>query len=83
MHVKIGKKILKAIRPFTLYEAKKIMAIKKQHIHKIRVARWMNDTLRIDKIRYVCILWELRVAPMGDNMRESQLRWFGLLQWKP
>ena len=39
--------------------------------------RWMCGYSRIDKIRNGVIRNLVKVAPIGDKMRETRLRWFG------
>jgi len=39
--------------------------------------RWMCVYTRIDRIRNGVIRNLVKVAPIGDKMRESRLRWFG------
>ena len=60
-------------------------AANKQQVHKMSVAemrmlRWMCGKTRKDKIKNEFIRGNLGVAPIGDKMRESQLRWFGHMQ---
>ena len=43
----------------------------------------MSGKTRKDKIRNEFIHGSLRVAPIGDRMRESRLRWFGHVQRRP
>jgi len=59
--------------------------IKKTQVQRLMVAemitlRWMCGYMRIDRIR----IWEIRnlvkVAPIEDKMRETRLRWFGLVK---
>lgn len=67
-----------------LYGAK-CWATNKQQVHKMSVAemrmlRWMSGKTKKDKIMNEFIRGSLEVAPIGDKMRESQLRWFGHVQ---
>jgi len=39
--------------------------------------RWMCGYTRIDRIRNGVSRDLVKVAPIGDKMRESRLRWFG------
>jgi len=39
--------------------------------------RWMCGYTRIDRIRNGVIRDIVKVAPIGDKMRETRLRWFG------
>ncbi len=82
-----GKFYKTAIRPAMLYGAE-CWAANKQHVHKMSVAemrmlRWMSGKTRKDRIRNESIRGSLGVAPIGDKMRESRLRWFGHVQRRP
>ncbi|MES6371410.1 hypothetical protein U6J70_12350, partial [Cutibacterium acnes] len=79
-----GKFYKTAIRPAMLYGVE-CWATNKQQVHKMSVAemrmlRWMSGKTRKDKIRNEFIRGSLGVAPIGDKMRESRLRWFGHVQ---
>ena len=79
-----GKFYKTAIRPAMLYGAE-CWATNKQQVHKMsvvemRMLRWMSGKTRKDKIRNEFIRGSLGVAPIGDKMRESRLRWFGHVQ---
>ena len=55
---------------------------KKQHMHKTDVADmrmliWICNKTKKDKIRNECLREHLRVASIGDKIRETCLRWFG------
>ena len=82
-----GKFYKTAIRLAMLYGAE-CWATNKQQVHKMSVAemrmlRWMSGKTRKDKIRNEFIRGSLGVAPIGDKMRESRLRWFGHVQRRP
>ena len=69
------------------YEAE-CWPFKKQHMHKMNVAkmrmlRWMCGKTRIDKIRNEHFREHLGVATIGDKIRETCLRWFGHVQRRP
>ncbi|KAF3666218.1 hypothetical protein FXO37_10691 [Capsicum annuum] len=76
-----GKFYRVAVRPAMLYGAE-CWPIKNSHIQKMRVAemrmlRWMCGLTKGDRVRNETIREKVRVASMGDNMREVRLRWFG------
>lgn len=82
-----GKFYKTAIRPAMLYGVK-CWAANKQQVHKMSVAemrmlRWMSGKTKKDKIRNEFIRGNLGTAPIGDKMRESQLKWFGHVQRRP
>ena len=57
-------------------------ALKKTQIQRLMVAemkmiRWICGYTRLDKIMNEVIRDLVKVAPIGDRMRESRLRWFG------
>ena len=65
-----------------------MLSSQQQEVHKMSVAemrmlRWMSGKTRKDKIRNEFICESLGVAPIGDKMRESRLRWFGHVQRRP
>lgn len=49
----------------------------------MRMFIWMSDKAKMDRIRNESIRGSLVVTPIGDEIRESQLRWFGHVQRRP
>lgn len=63
-------------------------AIKKQHVHKmsiakIRMLRWINGNKRKNRIRNEGIHLKIEVTPIDEKMRKSRLRWFVHVQRRP
>ncbi|KAL4198985.1 hypothetical protein AMTRI_Chr03g48830 [Amborella trichopoda] len=82
-----GKLYRAAVRLTLLYGAV-CWAEKKQYTHRMSVAemrmlRWMSGKTRRDRIRNESIRENLGVAPIGDKMRESRLRWSGYVLCRP
>jgi hypothetical protein len=82
-----GKFYRTVVRPAMTYGAE-CWPIKKTHIHKMDVAemrmlRWMCGKTRKDKIRNERFREHLGVAPIGDKIRETRLRWFGHVERRP
>ena len=62
-------------------------AIKRQHVHKmsiakIRMLRWINGNKRKNRIRNEGIHLKIEVTPIDEKMRKGPLRWFGHVQRK-
>ena len=51
-------------------------------VAEIGMLKWINGNTRKYRIRNEEICFKIRVAPFGEKMRESRLRWFGHLQRK-
>ena len=63
-------------------------SIKKQHMHKMNVAkmgmlRWMCDKTRKNKIKNERFREHLGVSTIGDKIRKTRLRWFEHVQCRP
>ncbi|KAJ7957676.1 Retrovirus-related Pol polyprotein LINE-1 [Quillaja saponaria] len=79
-----GKFYKSAMRPAMFYGIK-CWAVKKQHSHKmgvakIRMLRWMTGHTRKDRIRNEEIRKKVEVAPIEEKMRENCLCRFGHIQ---
>jgi hypothetical protein len=75
-----GKFYRTVVRPAMLYGSE-CWAPTGQHIHKMSVAemrmlRWMCGHTRLDKIKNEHIRQKVRVAEIGDKVREGRLRWY-------
>lgn len=46
----------------------------------MRMLKWMSDSTLKDRIKDENIWGKLEVSPIGDEMRETHLRWFGYVQ---
>ena len=55
----------------------KCWAVKKQHIHKMRMLRWISGNAWKYRVRNKEIYLKIEVAPINEKKRESCLRWFG------
>ena len=76
-----GKVYRIVIRPAILYGLE-CWPIKKAQAQRLMVAemrmiRWMCDYMRMDRIINRVIRDLVKVAPIGDKMREIRLKWFG------
>jgi len=76
-----GKVYLMVVRPAVLYGSE-CWPLKKAQVQRLTVAemrmlRWICGYTRLDRIRNGVIRDLVKVAPIGDKMRESRLRWFG------
>ena len=61
------------IRPAMTYGAE-CWPIKKQHMHKMDVLRWMCSKSRKDKIKNERLREHLGVASIGEKIRKTHLR---------
>ncbi|KAL4179082.1 hypothetical protein AMTRI_Chr13g118290 [Amborella trichopoda] len=52
-------------------------------VAEMRMLRWMSGKTRRDRIRNESIGENLGIAPIGDKMRESRLRWAGHVWHQP
>ena len=73
-----GKVYRTVVRPAMMYGSE-CGPLKKTHIQRLMVAemrmiRWICGSMRLDKIRNEVIRDLVKVAPIGDKMRESRLR---------
>jgi len=69
------------VRPAVLYGSD-CWPLKKTQVQRLTVAEmrlinWMSGYTRIDRIRNGVIRDLVKVAPIGDKIRETRLRWFG------
>jgi len=69
------------VRPAVLYGSE-CWPLKKTQIQRLTVAemrmiRWMCGYSRLDRIRNGVIRDLVKVAPIGDKLRETRLQWFG------
>ena len=72
------------VRPTVLYGSE-CWHLKKAQVQRLTVAEmrmlmWMCGYTRIDRIRNGVIGGLVKVAPIGDKMRETRLRWFGYVK---
>jgi len=66
----------------------KCWVVTEQHVPRMslaemRMLRWMSGKMKKDRTRNESIQGNLRVAPIGNKMTESRLRWFSYVQWRP
>ncbi|KAI0488726.1 hypothetical protein KFK09_028565 [Dendrobium nobile] len=55
----------------------------KLSVAEMRMLRWMSGFTLRDTIRNEHIREKVGVAPVEDKIRESRLRWFGHIKWRP
>jgi len=76
-----GKVYHMVVRPAILYGSEcwplKKIQVQRLTVAEMRMLRWICDYTRMDRIRNGVIRDLVKVAPIGDKMRESRLRWFG------
>jgi len=76
-----GKVYRMVVRPTVLYGSEcwplKKTQVQRLSVAEMRMIRWMCGYTRIDRIGNGVIRDLVKVAPIGDKMRESRLRWFG------
>ena len=75
-----GKVYRTVVRPAVLYGSE-CWLIKKTQVQRfmaaeLRMIRWMCGYTRVDRISNGVIRDLVKVAPIGDKMRETRLRWF-------
>ncbi|XP_070005519.1 uncharacterized protein [Nicotiana sylvestris] len=76
-----GKFYRVVVKPTMLIRAEcwpvKIAYVYKMKVAEMKMLRWMCRHIRLDRIRNEVIRDKVGVAPIEDEMREVQLRWFG------
>ncbi|KAH0462810.1 hypothetical protein IEQ34_010385 [Dendrobium chrysotoxum] len=82
-----GKFYKMVVRPAMLYSAE-CWPLKEKHntklcVAEMRMLRWMSGFTLRDRIRNEHIREKVGVAPVEDKIRESRLRWFGHIKWRP
>jgi len=81
-----GKVYRMEVRPAVLYGSEcwllKKMQVQRLSVAKMRMIRWMCGYTRINKISNEVIGDLVKVAAIGDKMRETRLRWFGHVKRK-
>ena len=69
------------VRPTVLYGSEccplKKMQVQRLTVVEMRMIRWMCGYTRIDRIRNRVIRDLVKVAPIGDKVRQIRLQWFG------
>jgi len=76
-----GRLYRMVVRPAVLYGSEcwplKKTQVQRLTLAEMRMIRWMCGYTRIDRIRNGVIRDFVKVAPIGDKIRETRLRWFG------
>ena len=76
-----GKIHRTVVTPAMMYGLETVAVTKKQEaeleVAEMKMLRFELGVTRMDKIRNSLIRGSLRVAPIGNKVREARLRWYG------
>ena len=76
-----GKMCRSVVRPAMLYGMEKVVVTERQvgkmELAELKMVRWALGVTTKDKIRNESVRGTVKIAKLGDKLRNAKLRWYG------